>query len=378
MNYSFPKRLCLLDISRGIASLSVVLWHWKHFAYNGYTLSPSFIEQNQPFYSILKLFYQNGYLGVEYFFLLSGFIFFWQYRDEIQNKKNSPLSFFINRFSRLYPLHFFTLITVGLLQLIYFSQKAYFFIYPYNDFYHFILQLFLASHWGFQKGWSFNSPVWSVSLEVLLYLLFFIIAYLRKGNIFVSSIVLTSSFLILLLTNYVLFSAIYLFFLGGVIYDLFFAYLDKILRVKNLILIVTILLWIVLITSIYFYKLDFPGFIAPRLSRIISVLFPITMLFPFTLCSIVLIEIRYKFTLRKISWIGDVTYSTYLLHFPLQLIFAIMVNKKIIESDFYQNAFYLFLFYLILVPVSYLTFRKFERPLQRVIREFYKKFGRRQ
>lgn len=373
MNYSFPKRLCLLDISRGIASLSVVLWHWKHFAYSGYTLSPGFIEQNQPFYPILKLFYQNGYLGVEYFFLLSGFIFFWQYRDEIQNKKISSFSFFINRFSRLYPLHFFTLITVGLLQLIYFSQKSHFFIYPYNDVYHFILQLFLASHWGFQKGWSFNSPVWSVSLEVLLYILFFILAYLKKGNIFVSSFVLISSFLILLLTNYVLFSAIYLFFLGGVIYDLFYTHLDKILRLKNLILIITIFLWIVSISDIYFIKLDFTGFIGPRLSRIISVLFPIIMLFPFTLCSIILTEIGYKVTLRKLGWIGDITYSTYLLHFPLQLVFAIMVNKKIIEIDFYQNALYLFLFYLILIPVSYLTFRKFERLLQRVIREFYTK-----
>lgn len=97
------------------------------------------------------------------------------------------------------------------------------------------------------------------------------------------------------------------------------------------------------------------------------------MLFPFTLCSIILTEIGYKVTLRKLGWIGDITYSTYLLHFPLQLVFAIMVNKKIIEIDFYQNALYLFLFYLILIPVSYLTFRKFERLLQRVIREFYTK-----
>ena len=29
------------------------------------------------------------------------------------------------------------------------------------------------NYWGFEKGYSFNGPVWSVSAEVLIYFIFF-------------------------------------------------------------------------------------------------------------------------------------------------------------------------------------------------------------
>jgi len=84
----------------------------------------------------------------------------------------APLSigawqFFVLRFSRLYPLHFATLIFVATLQLGSLSLDGYSIVYPCNDVYHFVLNLFFASVWGFEQCASFNAPVWSVSVEVV-------------------------------------------------------------------------------------------------------------------------------------------------------------------------------------------------------------------
>jgi len=110
-NNEWPKQLYALDVSRGIAALAVVVWHWQHFAYKKGSLSQEFIRESQPLYDLLRLFYEKGGLGVQYFFLLSGFIFFWLYSAPIKNNQITAWEFGIHRFSRLYPLHFITLMT---------------------------------------------------------------------------------------------------------------------------------------------------------------------------------------------------------------------------------------------------------------------------
>lgn len=44
-----------------------------------------------------------------------------------------------------------------------------------NDLYYFVLQLFVASDWGLQAGDSFNGPIWSISVELLVYVIFFVV-----------------------------------------------------------------------------------------------------------------------------------------------------------------------------------------------------------
>ena len=108
------------------------------------------------------------------FWGVSGFIFFWKYGCPIANKIVSGSRFFVLRFSRLYPLHLATLLLVALLQAIYFHYNHYYFVNPTNDSAHFVLQLFLASNWGSERVYSFNGPVWSISVEVLAYAFFFV------------------------------------------------------------------------------------------------------------------------------------------------------------------------------------------------------------
>jgi len=52
-----------------------------------------------------------GYSGAS-----AGFIFFWKYRDANLRSIDARLDLLVFRFSRLYPLHFVTLIIVAILQ----------------------------------------------------------------------------------------------------------------------------------------------------------------------------------------------------------------------------------------------------------------------
>jgi len=96
------------------------------------------------------------------------------------------------------------------------------------------------------------------------------------------------------------------------------------------------------------------------------------ILFPLTLFSLVLIEIDHgPGFLKSVSWVGDISYSSYLLHFPLQLLFVLGVSMGLLNPNFYLNPVYLIVYFSILIPVSYITFIGFERPIQNAIRSKY-------
>lgn len=160
-----------LELLRFIAACAVLAWHYQHFAFDGTAIAVQ--RAQQPFYALLRPFYEYGWYGVQIFWGISGFIFFWRYRDSVASGTVGGWRFFVRRFSRLYPLHLATLLLVALLQAVYTARTGHHFVYPHNDRYHFLLQMFMASNWGMQAGYSFNGPIWSISVEVLVYCLFF-------------------------------------------------------------------------------------------------------------------------------------------------------------------------------------------------------------
>jgi len=175
----FPKRLYLLDGLRGIAALSVVVFHWCHFYLPYNREGIRYIGEQQPFFGPLSFIYLNGGGAVNLFFCLSGFVFFWLYEKQIADGTTSFAEFSLLRFSRLYPLHFATLLLVAFGQAVHISLTKTAFVYNFNDPYRFLLNLAFASAWGFDQVPSFNGPVWSVSIEVLLYGIFFIVCRQR-------------------------------------------------------------------------------------------------------------------------------------------------------------------------------------------------------
>src|SRR5215467_14029941 len=174
------KRLYALDTLRGFAALAVVIWHWQHFYAVSGTWQIGWQKSAEPFYLFLKPLYEEGWAAVDLFFALSGFIFFWLYGEAIREGRMAATRFAWLRFSRLYPLHLVTLLAVGVMQYAFRYATGDFFIFVANDARHFVTNLFLAQQWlPPSLTQSFNGPAWSVSIEVLLYGMFF--AFCRLG-----------------------------------------------------------------------------------------------------------------------------------------------------------------------------------------------------
>ena len=88
------KRIEELDCLRGIASLSVVLFHFTTGFRNVYGVN---------FNDIIEM--PHGKFGVELFFLISGFVIFMSLE-----RSAKPLDFVVQRFSRIYPAYWFCVI----------------------------------------------------------------------------------------------------------------------------------------------------------------------------------------------------------------------------------------------------------------------------
>lgn len=99
------KRLELLDYCRFFAALSVLTYHYTFSGVNvGKVNSFQFDE-------IISSFTKYGYLGVELFFMISGFVIF------LSATKRSASSFIVNRAVRLYPAYWFAVIFTSIVSL---------------------------------------------------------------------------------------------------------------------------------------------------------------------------------------------------------------------------------------------------------------------
>ena len=310
------------------------------------------------------------------FFSLSGFVFFWLYRQEIYQHTISARGFFILRFSRLYPLHFLMLIVVLIGQTIAMKLTGCYIVYQNNDPYHFILNLFFISAWGFEKGISFNGPIWSVSVEVFLYILFFILSKLGFLRSWIIPCILIAASNFIHFLPHLITQGIFSFFIGGTIY-LFYERLIKrnSKKITRFFAVLAILSWAITLlefrfdtATMIFNKIPFLQ-THHKIVELIPIYFPTLILFPVTLLALALVE-TFRGTLgARISFIGDITYSSYLLHFPLQLVFLLILsNFNLGKNIFYSIPFFL-LFFLVLITLSFISYNYFERPLQKYIRK---------
>lgn len=146
---------------RFFAAFWVVLYHyWPKLDVSGAT--PMLVEK--------------GYLGVELFFVLSGFILCHVYRSSLDEGRFKYGSFLWNRLARVYPLHLATL--AGMIALGVGAGVAGFAVdknilswesLPAN--------LLLLQAWGLAPEAAFNHPSWSISAEWFAYLTFPLFAW---------------------------------------------------------------------------------------------------------------------------------------------------------------------------------------------------------
>ena len=372
------ERFYLLDISRAVAATCVVLQHYQHFYFlPGKTLPLDFVRNQQPFYEIIKPFYLFGTVAVQFFFVLSGFIFFYMYNKKIYEKKINLRNFFILRVSRLYPLHLLTLLFVMILQICYFNLNGEYFVNSINDFKHFVYHFFLIQQWGLAETDAFNAPSWSISVEILLYVGFFLLATFGIKNLTSALSVLILSVLILVINNSIayelslgtVFLGFVCFYIGGVTYFIFQNIKDLILKKKTKI----ILFFLILLLNVIVFAgfLNEPFLILQKNynylfgNNFFILLFFVK--FPLIILNLTLIQIYFKNMGRSFQIIGDISYTIYLLHFLIQIIFSI-VDKSFLKINFDSNYVFL-LFFSILFFSSFLIYKYFEIKAKIILRK---------
>jgi peptidoglycan/LPS O-acetylase OafA/YrhL len=114
---------------------------------------------------------ERGYLGVELFFILSGFILCHVYLRGFGEQRFSYGSFLWNRLARIYPLHLAT--CLGLIGLALAAGLAGIEVdASLLDWRSLPANLALLHAWGFAPTSAFNHPSWSISAEAFAYLSF--------------------------------------------------------------------------------------------------------------------------------------------------------------------------------------------------------------
>ena len=342
------RKLYLLEFLRFISAISVLIYHYQVYFFQFNDFNEINILQDLeslPFNFILNLFYKFGDYGVHMFFCISGFIISFVYLDKIE--ETSAKTFFINRFSRLYPLHFITLLIVLVVQQFSLYLTGNYQLFDFNDLYHFILHLGFISAWGLEKGLSFNMPIWSVSLEIICYILFFIFAAsLKKINLYMSATFLVAIILFNKIvvgpsdTHNDLISCLQLFVTGMIIFQL-----NKKIKKFNLIIFTLVLLLVSVIGNFKIF------------------IFCPAILLVFILLEDSLVKVINK---KTFSFFGNLTYSLYLWQTPIAIIVILFVKDK--SSIFYSYEFFIFYFGL-LISLSALSYYFVERKIQKIIKD---------
>lgn len=161
---------CLFTLKFISSFIIAFIVHYRHFPMN----------HGFPFAYIFKWSYQSGHKIVELFFMLSGFGMFLGYNEKICRHEISFKVYIMKRIKKLYPLFFFTLILVTLLEIWHMHLTGKTFVYNNFDCWHFFMNLILCQDGIFGTEWSFNAPSWCISICFILYLIHFAIMYFSK------------------------------------------------------------------------------------------------------------------------------------------------------------------------------------------------------
>ncbi len=335
-------KLLGLELLRFSSALAVLFFHYSHFAQMAGM--PPVLRSAMPFYRLLWPLYDYGQFGVQIFWGISGYIFVWKYGEAIHSRAVVARNFFWLRFSRLYPLHLTTLFAVVGLQAVHRQLSGFDFVYPAQDAGLFARQLFLATDWGSPAPFNFNGPIWSISAEVAVYAGFFLL--LRR---FAPSRELCIAVI-----------------LAGLALQL--AGLD----------------WVSVACATYFFAGGLAALAPPKSDRIAGIaLASLTLLCAATgslgdrdkLPMILLVAVPCLLILLARDWpplarwqrpiqvAGNLTYSSYLLHFPLQLLLAIGVVASGILPPL-TNPVFLLAYLGIVLAIAAVSYRAFELPAQ--------------
>jgi peptidoglycan/LPS O-acetylase OafA/YrhL len=378
----------LLDVMRTLAAFGVICWHWQHFYMaDSQTMMPD--RSILPFYPLLRPFYEAGWMTVDLFFMLSGFVMSWTYLEKIRNQATGPFRFAVLRLSRLYPLHFLTLLFIAVLQYVYTQRHGHAFIYQFNNLYHFGLHLLMASQWGFQRGPSFNDPIWSVSIEVLLYAAFFMLVRFTGFSVKMLGAISVLGF-VLIAGNIAngLGRGLCCFFIGCLLAEGLKAtnrsdrrgLIEKATYLSLLIAVPLTIAFYEFHVGCYLSELfsrltpefsratSLQGKIEERFCRIFDYAALVLLFYPIFMFSLIMIEQRVHRFVKPVAGFGNISYSSYLIHFTLQMVCVQVLPAGFMRIGGFVGDLSFLGFFVVLLSLSLLSYSFFERPMQKYLR----------
>ncbi len=343
MDLSSSRYIKQIDGLRGISVLSVVLYHF--------------------FPNIFK----GGFVGVDIFFVISGFVISKILIEEFETTKGISLkNFYIKRIKRLFPAFFLIIFVSSIFSyfillpeyLLDFSKSSLSSIFFSSNFYFFFKN---ADYAGIASNFKPLLHLWSLSVEEQFYIFFpiFLIFYLKifKKKSFIFGIIIISILIYifsLIIEQYYFRSSFYLFptrafqfFIGCLIARI---YIDKLKHknflIGNLIPAAFYISLLILFLFIFFVsdKHLFPSYY---------------IIFPVISAGLIIYSSKFK-TFKNnflsngyLVWFGKISYSLYLWHYPI----FVYANYL----DLLKHFHYKLLFLILSIIISYFSYNFYEK-----------------
>ena len=296
---ALPQALPALTGLRGIAACWVLLYHVDG-------LLGSHLPGVKYFW-----FFKSGFRGVDLFFLLSGFVLMHANGDDFRRFRVAELKrFAVLRFTRIYPLN---TVVLGLIVTLVFLSPSYHdstrALYTPLGFFE---TLTLSNRWLIKESGAWNGPTWSLSYEVLAYMVFPLLAWLTLKN-------RSATRCVLVVVGLLGFVAAYQFLTGHLVDN-------RVWRLAILRAVLTFVAGVALHSLSRLTSIRRPCLLA-WLSCILIVLLTIFpksgLLMPFGFAGLILVStyegvlVNRALSGKTVLFLGRISFSLYLIHFKL-------------------------------------------------------------
>lgn len=351
-----------LDGLRGVVALIVLAYHlFESFA-------TSQVDQVV----------NHGYLAVDFFFLLSGFVIGYAYDDRLKSKRMSRKDFFKRRLIRLHPMVIMGAI-IGAL-CFYFAEYE-----PWNVRSIRLIQLFWGTILtallipvspqyeirGNGEMYPLNGPYWSLFFEYIVNILYLYI--LRKLPTRLLTIVVV--LLGLSISAFALFGPFGGIgagwtmdadnILGGILRVLFSFSLGMLITRKLRPRKFRGGFWIATVLMIIFLGMPRIGGEERFIYNGLYELFCILLLFPMLLILGASDSSTDAFSRKTTRFLGDLSYPLYVVHYPFLYLYYSYV--KVHHLTFWESLPEAALFYFGSIVVAYILFRVYDIPVRRYL-----------